>query len=361
MLAKMKIMEIVSGRGVNGAVVTCLGTARALRARGHEVTVVCRPNAWIADQLQSDDIPIILSELKRWPIRDLRDVAKVAKDQSFDVIHTHMSSASFFGVLLRAFSRVPSVATAHNRHIQLHWMFNDYVIAVSEATRRFHRLFNLVRPSRIEVVHNFVNEKRFADLSRSQGSELRRELGIPGDSPLIAVIGDVIARKGVLYLLRAMPRILQSHPHAHLLCVGANGSEYGDQMRKEAIQLGIDEQVTWAGQRSDVENVLAATDLCVLPSLEENLPISILEAMAAGRAVIATAVGGIPECVVHETTGLLVPPAQSEPLADAVIRLLADDALRAAYGRQAQQNIREQFSVNSYCERVEDIFQRVAA
>lgn len=357
----MRIMEIVSGTAVNGAVVTCLGTARALRARGHEVTVVCRPDAWIAEQLRQDDIPVIYSDLKRWPPTQLRRIAQVAREQAVDVVHTHMSSANFFGVLLRIFAKIPCVATAHNRYLQLHWMFNDYVIACSEATKKFHQRINLVRNSRIEVVHNFVDDRRFSGLTRNDGNPVRQEFGIPADRLLMGIIGDVIPRKGMLYLVRALPEIVKQVPQAHLLCVGHPKADYAEQVRTEAERLGVSSHVTWAGPRSDIARVLAALDLYVLPSLEESLPLSILEAMAAGCAIVATAVGGIPESVENQRNGLLVPPAQPAALADAVARVLTDESLRRGMSDASRQMVRDRFSVDSHISRLEKIFQRVAA
>ena len=134
----MRIMEVISGTAVNGAAVNCFEVLRALRARGHELTVVCRPNAWIAGQLAESniDVEVIESSLRRWPPDELRRIAQLARDRRIQVVHTHMSSASFFGVLLRRLYGVPAcVATAHNRYIQLHWLFNDRVIAVSAKMR----------------------------------------------------------------------------------------------------------------------------------------------------------------------------------------------------------------------------------
>lgn len=356
----MRIMEIVSGTAVNGAVVTCLGTARALRARGHEVTVVCRPQAWIAEQLRNDDIPVIYSDLKRSPTQ-LRHIARVAREQAVDVVHTHMSSANFFGVLLRYMARIPCVATAHNRYLQLHWMFNDYVIACSEATRKFHHRVNLVRKSRIEVVHNFVDDRRFAGLTRDDGNPVRQEFGIADDRMLMGIIGDVIPRKGMLHLVRALPDIVRQIPQAHLLCVGHPKPDYAELVKAEADRLGVGRHITWAGSRSDIARVLSALDLYVLPSLEESLPLSILEAMAAGCPIVATAVGGIPESVEDGRNGFLVPPAQPIPLASAIVRVLSDESLRRRLSGASRQMVRERFSVDSHMTRLEQIFQRVAA
>ena len=153
----MKIMEIVSGTRVNGAILHCLLLSRELVRRGHQVTLVCRPGSWISRQMVDGPIDAFRSDLHRWPPDELRRIAGVIRQRQIDVIHTHTSRANFFGILLRWMTGVPSVATAHSRHVQLHWMFNDRVIAVSEADRRYQRTHNLVRGSRIETIHNFID------------------------------------------------------------------------------------------------------------------------------------------------------------------------------------------------------------
>jgi glycosyltransferase involved in cell wall biosynthesis len=360
----MRIMEIISGTAVNGAAVNCFEVISALHARGHEVTVVCRPNAWIASRLSQIgvDLEVIESSLRRWPTDELRRIAHVASERQIDIVHTHMSSASFFGVLLRRLYGVPAcVATAHNRYIQLHWMFNDRVIAVSEATKRFHQRFNLVPSRRIDVIHNFINDARFHQVTRAQAMSVRAQLGLPPERRLMGVVGDIIPRKGLIHLIRALPTVLRAVPEAHLVCVGHPQTDYAARCHAEAERLKIASQITWTGTRNDIDQLLSGLDVYVLPSLEENMPLAILEAMASGCSVVATAVGGIPECVVHEQTGLLVPPADAAMLAEALIRVLSDAALRDRLGQAGRRRVAECFSVERQIDKIERVFVRVAA
>jgi len=349
----MKIMEIVSGADVNGAVVHCLLLTRELAQRGHQVTLVCRPGAWIATQLRGAPIDIVESDLHRWPPDEVRRLAAVAHAQGIDVLHTHMSRAHFFGVLLRWLSGVPCVATAHSRHIQLHWMCNDRVIAVSEATGRFHRTCNLVRRTRLDVVHNFVDYGRFAAADEDTPTRMRVAFNIPAASPLIGSIGDVIPDKGLIHLVRALPKIRSALPATRLLVVGSSPTAYRAALEREADRLAVAAMIIWAGQRTDVADIMKALDVFVLPSLEENFPLVVAEAMAAGLPVVATAVGGVPECVSAGETGMLVPPADAPALADALIGLLCDAPLRHRFGQAAQQRVRQRFSPEVQVPRIE--------
>lgn len=357
----MRIMQIVSGTAVNGAVVNCLEISRALRERGHAVHVVCRPNSWASHQLRQEvGLRVIECDLKRRHDR-LSAMAWMIRQRQIDVVHTHMSSANFFGILLRRMYRIPCVvATAHNRNLQLHWMFNDRVIAVSDATRRYHVRVNRVPTRRVDVVHNFVDAERFQSVTRADADSVRADLAISPQAKLIGVIGDIGRRKGQIFLVRAMPRILRAVPEAHLLCVGHWRQGYRDQFQQEAVSLGIDQHVTWSEARQDIPSVLKTLDLAALPSLEENLPLTILEAMACGQPVVATNVGGVPECVDHGVTGLLVPPGDSTKLADAIVRILQDRDLANQMGAAGHCRVLQEFSMRSQIERIEAVLEKAA-
>ncbi len=357
----MNILEIISGTRVNGAIRHCLLVSRELVRRGHRVALVCRPRAWIGDQAGAHGIQVIRSDLHRWPFDELRRIGRIVRDEKIDVIHTHTSRSNFFGVLVRWLTGVPSVATAHSCHIQLHWMFNDWVIAVSESTRRYQRRYNLVRNSRIETIYNAIDPAHLVAAPPETRLLMRHSLGYDAATPLLGVVGNVIPRKGLIHMIRAMPRILAAAPAARLLVVGGQEqSDYGEKVRYAAEKLGIAGSVAWTGYRADVREILASLDLLVLPSLDEGLPLAVLEAMAARLAVVATAVGGVPECVVSGETGLLVPPGQSGPLAAAVLELLADWPRRRQLGEAGRRLVVARFGLENQVNRVEGVLVRAA-
>ncbi len=356
----MKIMQIVSGTGVNGAVMHCLLLSRELARRGHEVNLVCRPGAWIGEQVKSERIEVIHSDLQRWPADELRRIAAILDNGDYDVVNTHMSRASLFGVLLRLFTRVPRVATAHCRHFQPHWALNDMVIAVSEACRRYHRLVNLVPARRIVTVHNAIDERRFEGHGPHVRHEVRKKLGIADSEPLIAIVANVIPRKGHLYVVRALPAIIGKVSNVKLILVGDQNHRYSQLVRSEADALQVSSHVHWLGRRDDVSELLAASDLLVLASVEEALGLAILEAMATGLPSVGTNIGGIGECIVPNQTGLLVPPRNPAALAEAITELLVDDAKRRQMGEAARCRFLEEFSTASQVRAIEAVFEQVA-
>lgn len=361
----MNITQITSGGGVDGASRHCMMLTRELARRGHQLTLVCRPGAWIGQQLQAEGIDVVFSDLRRWPVDELRRVAAVCRARGTNVIHTHMSRAHFFGVLLRRFSGLPCVATAHNRLLQLHWMLNDQVIACSESTRRFHRRFNLVGRQRIVTIHNFIDFERFANVPDTARREIRREFGLSDNGLLVGEIGNVCRRKGQIHLVRAMPTVLAQFPQTRLVFVGCDQNAkmlpYVTKVKQEARQLGVDGQIIWTGARQDIPEILSALDLFALPSLEEGHPLAVLEAMACQTPVVASAVGGLPEMACSGKAAVLVPPADAPSLATAILRLLGDPDLRRRLSTRAQDMVKRQFSPMSQVPQIEAVLRAAVA
>jgi glycosyltransferase involved in cell wall biosynthesis len=174
---------------------------------------------------------------------------------------------------------------------------------------------------------------------------VRAEFGFADQHVVIGCVGEVDTRKGARYLVEALPKILAQCPAARLLIVGAATSAYAKHAREVlAPELGVADKIAWAGHRADVPELLAAMDVYTLPSLEETLGLSIIEAMAARLPVVATTAGGMPEVVVDGATGYLVEPKDVAALADAIARLANDAKLRAVLGSAGYEHAYKCFS-----------------
>jgi glycosyltransferase involved in cell wall biosynthesis len=357
----MRIVEIVSGHALNGAMRHALALARELSRRGHAITLVCRRGSWIARHAAGGNIDVFVSDLHRWPLDELRRVARRIVDCDADVVHTHMSRAHFFGVLLKTMIRTPVVATAHIGRIQPHWRFNDRTIAVSEAVRRFHRRWNLVPASRIDVVHPFVDPREFPVPTPVERVLVRRELDLDVSAPLIGVVGSVFREKGVHHVIRAMPAILSAIPAAQLAIVGDGPDQYRQRLVEEIERLGIRRHVSWLGRCDPIAPVMGALDVLVSPSIDEGLPLRVIEAMVSQVPVIAPALGGMWECVRDGETGLLVRPRDPAALSSACVRILANPGLGRRLGCAARADVLSRFTADTQVPRIESIFGAVAA
>ena len=351
----MKIMQIASGLDISGATTHCLLLTRALANRGHDIVFLCRPQSWIGERAEQEGFEVVRSNLRRWPSDELRRISTMIQARGIDLVHTHMSRAHFFGVLLRWMSGIPCVATAHSCRVQFHWMFNDLVIAVSEKTRRFQESYNLVQSHRIQTIHNFIDDRNFDRLPEEERRNVRQSLGVNDEDVLIGAVGAVLPKKGQHYLIRALPKVLQEVPNAKLLIVGSlDSTDYVNRVKEDAETLGISSRIIWTGQRNDIARLMPACDLSVLASLEENFPLVILESMAASVPVVATDVGGVAECVVSGETGLLVPPNNTEALGQALAVLADSPEDRATMGAAGRHRLFSSFSSHAQVRRTEE-------
>ena len=191
--------------------------------------------------------------------------------------------------------------------------------------------------ARIEVLHNGV-DLGGAPPSAANRAAQRARLGLTDGAPVIAIVGRLAPQKRQALLIRTMPAVLQARPEAVLLVVG-DGSDRRA-CEAEARQLGLGAAVRFLGQRDDVADILAATDVLALTSTYECFCYVILEAAAMAVPAVAFATGGVPEMVQHEATGLLVPPDDAEALASALVRLICAPELARRLGGAAREAVR---------------------
>jgi glycosyltransferase involved in cell wall biosynthesis len=210
-----------------------------------------------------------------------------------------------------------------------------YFVVSREVAMRLRQNFALP-DSKLQLIHNGIDLGKY---DQPANPSLRRALAGAADRPIVLAIARLDAQKGLDYLLQAAALV----PEA-VFVVAGDGPERAA-LEARACDLGLSRQVIWLGYREDIADLLACSDLFVLPSLFEGLPVALLEAMAAGRPVVASAIGGIDEVIVHNWTGLLVPPADSLALAGAIRAVLADPALAQRLALAGQAHVSQEFSV----------------
>lgn len=207
----------------------------------------------------------------------------------------------------------------------------------------------------MQVIYNPVDLKRFGQLPNRR--DARYVLGLPDDAQILVCVASLDEQKGHRYLFDAMRRVVSIIPKTLLLLVG-DGTLRG-KLEQDVSERRIASSVRFLGQRADIPLILSAGDIFVLPSLWEGLPMSLLEAGAAGLPTVATNVDGIPEVIQDSATGLLVPSAESEALADAIVTLLKDPERRVEMGDQARRRIMDQFSASKIVHDMELIYEEL--
>ena len=283
-----------------------------------------------------------------------------------DVVHNHMYRAEVVGTQaawrLAASGRPRPyiVGTVHSSRIRSDEDRDllraltprmDHLIAVSSAiVRKLHDEGRVGAP--VSLIYNGVDLTRYSEPDIC--GTLHEEFPIPTGAPIVGVVARLEPEKGHPTLLEAWPTVLRAVPAAHLLIVG-EGSQL-DALKAQVAELGIGASVTFTGRRDDVPAVTAALDVAVLPSYREAQGLSILEAMALSRPVVASAVGGIPEMIEDGRTGLLVPPHDTVALAAAIVRLLTDHPYADTLAKAAQNLVHDRFCVELMVRAIETIY-----
>ena len=294
----------------------------------------------------------------RHPLAFARLVA-VVRRWAPSIVHTHLQSANLYGRVAARLAGVPVViATEHNvythkprRYVvveRLLGRWTDVLIAVSASVQRFLSA-QLARPaSSIRIVRNGVAAS-IPDPARADALRARAS----GRGPIVATVASLTPKKGHEFLLRAIA-CAKRHGVSCTLVLAGDGPERAH-LESLAASLDLRESVMFLGAVPAVE-VLAVSDLFVLPSVVEGLPLALLEAMLAGKAAIATAVGGVPEVIESNVNGVLVPPADENALADAIERLLGSAPIRERMGDRAKATILGGYTEAAYLASLDAIY-----
>ncbi len=315
------------------------------------------------------------SNLLRGAATNLRSLIRLGRwiqERRIDLVHIHLCRfhVYFLGVLLSRLLQVHRVVL-HLVGIEPHrqkrerlgdpivaWMV-DRITVISRSLREQVRKVGF-RTRRISIIYLGEDLDRF-DPEATDGSRVRRELGIPPDTPVVGMVARLHPLKGQETLLRAARRIVAGNPGVRFLLVGTGDAAYGSYLHELARELGVADHFRFLGHRRDIPDVTAALDISVLPSENEAMGHCLLEAMALGKPVVASRVGGIPEVVADGRTGILVPVADPESLATAVSLLLEHPEEGKRLGEAGRRQVRDRFGLKDAVERTLRFYRDLAA
>jgi glycosyltransferase involved in cell wall biosynthesis len=287
----------------------------------------------------------------------LRRLVGLLKDREFDIVHSHLFRADIYAGLAvaRLGERRPLlVSTRHNddRFFLnpfvgiVHYLVSarqDLIIAISDHIARFTVARGVRHPGRVRRVYHGIEPPLTRALERD-GQRIRRELGIAPDAFVVGNVGRLALQKGQRHLIAAMPLLLERVPRAQAVIAGSGDLE--EFLRDLADDLRVTERVHVLGPRKDVQALMHAMDVFVMPSIWEGFGLVLLEAMAAGRPIVASRVATIPEVVVDGETGLLLPAGDPLALAEALVRLAEDQAMARQLGEAGRVRLERQFSID---------------
>ena len=287
------------------------------------------------------------------PLQDFRAFVSLwilIRREKPDIVHTHSSKAGFIGRWAAWLAGVPFIVHTPHGHVffghfnpmmsrilllveKITALITDCMVALTKGEKNDYVELSIIKPARIDIIHSGVDIDRYLE-TQVNIEKKKRSIGLNPKSLVVGTVGWLLPIKGPMHLLNAMIKIWQSISDVQLVYVGKGDMERA--LKQQAMKMGVSDKVKFLGWRDDVHEIIPVFDLFALPSLNEGMGRVLVEAMAAGKAVVASNVGGIPDLVHHGQNGFLVEPGDVNGLSAAIEKLLADENLRREMGKRGQ-------------------------
>jgi glycosyltransferase involved in cell wall biosynthesis len=366
---ELRIAMMLDSDGPGGAEMMVFRLSERLRQSGHTVVPVLPRDGvgWLGDLFRSAGCVPETFWLKRSiDPTAIGRLTQLFRHHQIDVVHSHEFTMAVYGSAAARVLSIPHMMTMHGgltitkalrRRIALRWAIrrSAHAVAVSNATRlQFARDLGLAA-SAFTVVHNGV------PLTPGSAERVRNEFGCTDRDIVILAVGNLERNKNHRMLLEALVRLEREGltiPWRVIIAAGRGGEEHSHLLHYIRSQH-LEDRVHIATGRSDIADLQALTDIFAMPSLWEGLPMALLEAMVAGKAIVASATGGIPEAIVDGREGILVPPGDLDALARGLGALMTDRVRRRTLGAAALARAREEFTVDVMTERYLGLYGRM--
>lgn len=352
------VLHTESSTGWGGQESRTLQESIGLRKLGARIVILCQPDSLLGEKAEAEGFDVVRCRMKKsYDLFAVKNILQAIRREKIDVVNTHSGRDTLLaGIAGRLSSRRPAVVRTRHLALPITSKFTYNVLAhrivtVSEYVRNY--LISAGIPaSKVQTVQTCVDLEKF-DPGKA-GNGLRQELGLEPGTPIVGTISILRRKKGHHILLDAIPRILKKVPGAVFVFAG-NGPQR-DNITNQIKELGLGEKVFLLGLRHDIPYILNSIDLFVLPTLQEALGTSFVEAMAMGKALIGTDVGGVGELIKDGVNGYLVKPDSPSVLANAIIRMLEDKKKAETMGRQGMEMVKKHFTSDRMCREMFDLY-----
>ena len=366
-MTRLSVLHTESSCGWGGQELRIITEAEGFRRRGHDVCIAAPPEARIFSEATRRGLSALALPIARKRPAGVLALRGAFAARTWSVINSHSSTDSWLAALALATlpraARVPLVRTRHisapiSRNAATRWLYGGattHVVTTGEALRRQVIDEASLDPARVTSVPTGIDLERFCPGDRVAA---RAQLALPADRFIVGIVATLRSWKGHRYLVDALAAMKDER--AMLVIVGDGPGR--DNLRAQVRSLGLDGRVLMPGNQDEVTPWLRACDVFALPSYaNEGVPQAIMQAMACGCPVVTTGVGSIGEIVADGRTGLMVAPRDAGALAQALVRLRDDAALRAALGRAGLAQARQRFSAERMVAAMESVFMAAAA
>jgi len=351
--------------GESSSIIT---VCKLLKEKNFNVFLASPPNSTVsvkAKELGINLIPVNFSRGFRpqYDVPDIADLVKFIKNTPIDILHTHGSKDSWLTAPIMRFlkPKVKIVRTRHNifpvsRHPLNRWLYctvTDHLVVVSNYIQENFLADNFVSSENITVISDGIDLEKFSPSGKKE--ELREKFSIKKDALLVGMVGGFVKHKGHKILLKAFTEVAKKK-NVELILAGDGDDNLIDLLKAEAEEKKI--KVYFAGFQKDVPSIMEMLDLFAMPSLQEGLGLVAREAMAMGLPVVASNVGGIPDSVRDNETGLLVSP-NSDELAEGMLKILDNPELARDMGKKGREHAQRNFSQEAMLSKTIELYEKI--
>ncbi len=365
---KIRILHLTTDSRIGGTERNIIFLATSLnKERFENIVVALMAGGSLIDELTRLNVEAYCVGMKsKFDIMAIKRLYSIIKKSRVDILHTYLFHANLLGRLIGKLSGVPVIISSEecldlergrfaNLSNKITSRFCNRIVVVSDSvgkmliardripSYKIIRLYSGIEPADYNINIDKVRKKK--------------ELGLTKDDIVIGAIGRLRQEKGHEYLIKAMVQVSNHLPNVKLLIVGDGHEEEKLMGLRDA--MGLKDKVIFTGYRNDVPEILSILNLFVLPSLEEGLPLAVLEAMASGKGIVATRIGGTEELIEDGITGILVPPKDVCSLAQAIYELLKEPDKINRLGKAAQEVVRKKFSRNEMLRNYESLYEEL--
>lgn len=366
-MGKTRVLQVVEGLNLGGAETKLLELI-AHMDRDRFETTVCSLGLGdrIREAVEAMDVSFVtLARRSRFDLGMVFRIADLIREKQIDVVMTTLFYADVVGALAGRLARAKAIFSWETISAP-EWLLKrrlwtyrfairycERVVSVSDATAKWLIEKRGVPSDKVMVIPYGVNLEKY---KQNPNPELKAQLQLPPDALVVGVVARLHPQKGHRYLIEAAGRIVKQVPNVKFVLVG--DGELRGELENMVATKGLSDTFLFLGFRNDVNELLRTFDLFVLPSLYEGLPNVILEAMATGLPVVATAVDGSPELILDDVTGFLVPPKEIDALGDKICYLLKNPELAREFGRRGRQRVEEHFSLEQQVKSFQNLYEQ---
>ena len=358
MSTKIKVIHIITRLDKGGSAENTFLTLKGLDKSRYQVSLIAGPvddpSQDRRSHLEESGVRYIqVPQLRRnidlfYDFSALLKTFRLLRRERPDIVHTHTSKAGLLGRLAAKLAGIPSIIHTPHGHVffgyfgalktrmfilfeKLASRITDKIVALTPREKSDYLSYKVTSEEKLVVIPSGIELHKCQPAPREERSKFRKELGIPESSAVVGTAGRLVPVKGPVFLLQAFERVISEHPDTYLIFAG--DGPLRKSLEKNAVVMGLAKNIIFTGWREDMARVLSVFDVFCLPSLNEGMGRVLVEAMALGKPVVASAVGGIPDLIIPGKNGFLVPPRNPGELARQILFLVKNREEAAKLGR----------------------------